>query len=403
MVALSYLQTLTEAVRVSASATNPGYTTLAAAITAAGSTTISVTANAGFPQTGSFSVMIDSEKLTVTAGQGTNTWTVTRGVSSTTAATHTSGTYVFQCATSLIPIEPVMFEPMVTRYDPALMRNSFARFYETVIVSEHSEIKGIKAPATFETLTNWLSYAVKGGVTPTTSDSAAYTWAFTPTLTSDDLAGMGAEMGNDTAAYHIAALYCDQMVIDITRGAESAMVTVDLMGQQAFRMGAKSPGLTRTGLNIINPAYTSTYIDTTTIGTTAYNDVASAKITLKNGWQQLYFLNGVLYPTGIARPTRNLDVELIKWFDDATELENAMNSTGNGVERKLRLNATGPVIAGSSSSNSLVVDAYLYWDAFPYKVDKEVWMTTFTGRTVYDVSAGDDWSMSLTNSLAAVP
>jgi hypothetical protein len=362
-----------------------------------------VTANAGFPQTGTFSVMIDSEKLTVTAGAGTNTWTVTRGATSTTAATHLNGAYVFQCATSLIPIEPVMFEPMVTRYDPALMRNSFERFYETVIVSEHSEIKGIKAPATFETLTNWLSYAVKGGVSPTTSDSAAYAWAFTPTLTADDLAGMGAEMGNDTAAYHIAALYCDQIVIDITRGAESAMVTVDLMGQQAFQMGAKSPGLTRTGLNIINPAYTSTYLDTVTIGTTAFNDVASVKATIKNGFQQLYFLNGFLYPTGVARPTRNMDVEIVKWFDDATELTNAMNSVGTGTERKLRFVATGPQIAGSSSNNSLTIDAYLFWDAFPFKVDKEVWHTTFTGRTVYDVTAGNSWSMALVNSLPAVP
>jgi hypothetical protein len=347
--------------------------------------------------------MIDSEKLTVTAGQGTTTWTVSRGVGGTTAATHINGTLVFQCATSLIPIEPVMFEPMVTRYDPALMRNSFEKFYETVIVSEHSEIKGIKAPATFETLTNWLSYAVKGGITPTTSDSAAYAWSFAPSLTVDDLAGMGAEMGNDTAAFHIAALYCDQMVIDITRGAESAMVTVDLMGQQAFKMGAKSPGLTRTGLNIINPAYTATYLDSTTIGTTAFNDISSAKITLKNGFQQLFFLNGVLYPTGVARPTRSLDVEIVKWFDDVAELDNAMNSVGNGVERKLRFVATGPQIAGSSSNNSLTLDSYLYWDAFPFKVDKEVWHTTFTGRTVYDGTAGNSWSMALVNGLPAVP
>lgn len=347
--------------------------------------------------------MIDSEKLTVTAGMGTNTWTVTRGVGGTTAATHTSGAYVFQCATSLIPIEPVLFEPMVVRYDPALMRNSFEKFYESVIVSQHSELKGVKAPATFETLTNWLSYAVKGGVTPTTSDSVAYTWAFSPTLTADDLAGLGAEMGNDTAAYHMAAMYCDQLVIEITRGTESAMVTADFAGQQAFVMGAKSPGLTRTGLNLINPAYTSTYLDSTTIGTTLFNDVQSVKLTLKNGFQQLYFLNGLLYPTGVARPTRNLDVEVVKWFDDATELANAMNTVGSGVERKLRFVATGPQITGSASNYSLTLDSYLYWDAFPFKVDKEVWHTTFTGRTVYDVAAGNSWSMSLTNSLAAVP
>ncbi len=348
--------------------------------------------------------MIDSEQMAVTAGMGTNTWTVTRGQGGTTATTHASSAYVFQCATSLIPIEPVFFEPMVTRYDPALMRNSFEKFYETQIVSEHSELKGVKMPASYQVLTNLLSYTCRGGVTPTTSDSAAYTWDFSPTLTADDLTGMGAEMGNDTAAYHIAAMYCDQLVIDIVRGTESAMVTADFMGQQAFAMGAKTPGLTRTGLELINPANTSTYLDSATIGTTLFNDVQSAKITIKNGWQQLFFLNGVLYPTAIVRPTRNLDLELIKWFDDATELANAMNAVGKGVERKIRLDAlSGQAIPGSSSFFDLRVDSYLYWDTFPFKVDKETWMVTFAGRTVYDISNGKSWNMSLVNDQPTVP
>ncbi len=378
---------------------------MAAAITAAGSTSISVTSASGFPAVAPYSIMIDAEQMTVTAGQGTTTWTVTRGVGGTTATTHSNAASVFQCATSLIPIEPVFFEPIITRYNPALMRNSFEKFYETVIVSEHSELKGVKAPATFETLANWLSYAVKGGVTGSVTNVAAYTYLFTPTLTADDLTGLGAEMGNDTAAYHMNAMYCQQFVLDIVRGNESAMITADFAGQQAFVMGAKTPGLTRTGLNILNPAYTQTYLDTTTIGTTAFNDVASAKITIVNGIQQLFFLNGVLYPTGIARPTRNLEVEMTKWFDDATELANYMNAVGNGVERKTRFAVTGPAIAGASpaTNNSLTVDAYLYWDAAPFKVQNEVWHVDFKGRSVYDVTAANSWSMTLVNSLATIP
>jgi hypothetical protein len=61
-------------------------TTLSSAITAS-QTTISVNSAAGFPTT-SFSVRIDDEYMTVTAGFGTTTWTVTRGVNNTTAAAH---------------------------------------------------------------------------------------------------------------------------------------------------------------------------------------------------------------------------------------------------------------------------------------------------------------------------
>ena len=393
---------MTEAGRVSASNLNPGFTTLASAITSAGGVSISVTANAGFPQSSGFSIMIDSEQLTVTAGWGTNTWTVTRGANGTTATTHTNATMVFQCATSLIPIEPVMFDPMVARYEPSLMRNSFEKFYESIIVSNHSEVKGVKLPASYEVLTNLLSYAVKGGVTPTPTGSS-YSWAFTPTLTADDLAGLGAEMGNDTAAYHIAALYCNQLTLEFTRGSDSAMASADFVGQMAFRMGAKTPGLTRTGLNLLNPAYTSTYLDTTTIGSTLVNDVVSAKVAITNGIQQLYFLNGLLYPTAIARPTRSLDIEMQKWFDDATELDNAMNTIGNGVERKVRLTTVGPAIGTSGVNNSLTIDSYGYWSTFPLKVDKDVWVLNLNGHSVYDVGAGGSWSMTLVNSQPTVP
>ena len=62
-------------------------TTLAAAITAS-QTTITVASASGFPDDADVRVRIDDEDMTVTGGQGTTTWTVTRGVNSTTAASH---------------------------------------------------------------------------------------------------------------------------------------------------------------------------------------------------------------------------------------------------------------------------------------------------------------------------
>ena len=61
-------------------------TTLSGAVTAS-QTTITVNSAAGFPTT-SFRVRIDDEYMDVTGGFGTTTWTVTRGVNSSTAAAH---------------------------------------------------------------------------------------------------------------------------------------------------------------------------------------------------------------------------------------------------------------------------------------------------------------------------
>jgi Tfp pilus assembly protein PilX len=61
-------------------------TTLASAITA-GQTTMTVASATGFP-TSAFTLRVDDEYMAVTAGFGTTTWTVTRGVNGSTAAAH---------------------------------------------------------------------------------------------------------------------------------------------------------------------------------------------------------------------------------------------------------------------------------------------------------------------------
>jgi FtsP/CotA-like multicopper oxidase with cupredoxin domain len=77
---------------------NPRTTTQTSATTA-GQTTITVASAAGFPTSGTYYVRIDNEVLQVTGGQGTTTWTVTRGQLSTTAATHASGATITALAT----------------------------------------------------------------------------------------------------------------------------------------------------------------------------------------------------------------------------------------------------------------------------------------------------------------
>jgi hypothetical protein len=65
----------------------PGaHTTLTGAITAS-QTTINVSSASGFPTT-QFGIRIDNEYMTVTGGFGSTTWTVARGVKSSTAVAH---------------------------------------------------------------------------------------------------------------------------------------------------------------------------------------------------------------------------------------------------------------------------------------------------------------------------
>jgi multicopper oxidase len=66
---------------------NPKTTTRPSA-TNATQTSVTVASATGFPNSGTYYVRIDSEVLQVIAGQGTTTWTVSRGQLGTTAASH---------------------------------------------------------------------------------------------------------------------------------------------------------------------------------------------------------------------------------------------------------------------------------------------------------------------------
>jgi len=69
---------------------NPRTTTRPTATTAA-QPSITVASAAGFPTSGNYYIRIDNEVMQVTAGQGTTTWAVSRGLLGTSAATHAAG------------------------------------------------------------------------------------------------------------------------------------------------------------------------------------------------------------------------------------------------------------------------------------------------------------------------
>ena len=79
---------------------NTAQTTLSAAVASPAATTLTVTAAAGFPAEAQYRIRIDDELLLVTAGAGTTTWTVTRGIEGTTAATHSNGAAVIHVLTA---------------------------------------------------------------------------------------------------------------------------------------------------------------------------------------------------------------------------------------------------------------------------------------------------------------
>jgi hypothetical protein len=86
---VSWYSTASETrIKLSADSTPGPQTTLGSAISTTTETSITVASASGFPTSGSYMIIIDNEVMLVTAGQGTTSWTVTRGYQGTTAAKH---------------------------------------------------------------------------------------------------------------------------------------------------------------------------------------------------------------------------------------------------------------------------------------------------------------------------
>jgi hypothetical protein len=77
-----------------------GNSTLNGGITAT-ATALVVTSAASFPSTNGFTILIGTEQMTVTAGAGTTSWTVTRHVNGTVAATHANAAAITQVSISV--------------------------------------------------------------------------------------------------------------------------------------------------------------------------------------------------------------------------------------------------------------------------------------------------------------
>jgi hypothetical protein len=64
-----------------------------------GATSLVVNGYEAFPQSGEFTVVIESEYIHITAGAGTNTWTIERAQEGSTAASHNSGAIIYAVLT----------------------------------------------------------------------------------------------------------------------------------------------------------------------------------------------------------------------------------------------------------------------------------------------------------------
>lgn len=278
-------------------------------------------------------------------------------------------------------------------------RVSFIDVYRSFSTKQFAELRGLSPSPTFEDLPWFLKGFAKGGVAGVLSDTAAYSYVFTPTVAADDLETVSWEAVSDTQDFAFPGCLAEKFDLSFKAGG-AAELTLDYLAQRAIPQARTAALSDRITEDILSAGVTA-YVDSTTIGSSAIADMVSLQFTLQNNWVQLFTFNGQLYPTKVYRKVRSVNCSVSLQFDTLTEYTAFMA----GTERKIRIVMQGSNIAGTAgpTKKSLTLDVYGRWGSYPISEDNGVFIAKATLDSRFNASAGWDWRIAVVNGLATLP
>ena len=275
---------------------------------------------------------------------------------------------------------------------------------------------GVTGPQTFDDLAIRLSAGVMGGITPTGSAAAGYTWTFQPaSLTADTFDYYTIESGDDTAASLGAGINGFGGVIN-TFGME---MPEDLgpwtVSDDWIFAGAVFGNKTGAISVDANPKFmfwadTSFYLNSVpaAIGATQLVDaVRGASLTINNNLDQKRFANGsnTRFQLGaFGRGAREIELTLTVEKTTATIAEAITLDDTPVPNRYIKISANSTENAGSGGTKA---KAEFYLPVRLYSIDDGAiggnanW--TFTYRGFYDSTLTYAFKAIVVNSLSALP
>lgn len=259
---------------------------------------------------------------------------------------------------------------------------------------------------TYEDLAWWAQFMIKGGVTGTGSASVGYTYAFTPSLATDDLKSMTLEFGDAGNPYETGQVMCNSWTLRMDADNDSEpgwMLDAELIGRD-WTPTTFTTALTDRATEVVLARGTKFYLDDGggTIGSTQKTgSLISASITGTNNIHYKAFAEDTAgYAAGkVGRGPRTIEGQFTVEFEDDTEFAKFRNATG--VQKLIRLEQTGSTIA-TTYTKKFTLDLYGYYSSWS-RGDREGNLTaTFGFMGFYDSTAGKTMSATVVNALSAL-
>ena len=261
--------------------------------------------------------------------------------------------------------------------------------------------------ATYEDLAWWLQLAIKGGVTGSGSASTGYTYAFTPSLSTDDLKSMTLEFGESGNPYEADQVMVNTWTLrgDPDSDTEPAwMFEAEMMGR-TISTTTYTTSLSDRTTEPITARGTKLYVDTTAGGiggTQLTGHLINWSLTGNNNIHYKAFAeNESNYAANaVGRGERTYDGEVTIEFDsDTTAI--GFSKLRSGTALYLRLEREGSTIA-TTYKKKLTIDCAAYVSSITFG-DREGNMTATVGfNCFYDATLGFDLKATVINALSTL-
>jgi hypothetical protein len=256
----------------------------------------------------------------------------------------------------------------------------------------------LEGPFLYDEQAFWLSAAVTGGLSGS-GGTDGKTWPFLPNATTDNVKALTLQYGWVGGATLWKLNYCqvDKYAIKFEKGKELTWSAELVSPKAPVEIGSFTGSLTDlVHVGAVGTLW-QTYIDTTTIGSTADAAVISADWELDKGVTVTYPANATGVGVDVVRPkAENWKLTLTRLY--TTNAERVLYASK--TERKIRLKVTGPAIG--SGTYVFQLDCYGYIDDISWAEVDGVMTEKMTILPVYDSTATSDYVISLINSIAAI-
>lgn len=294
--------------------------------------------------------------------------------------------------------------PVQEKYHPPDELGTLEEFYrsETVRQSGKWAAEGAADPTKLPLLLNMIAKPLTAGVQQ--GATAAYLWAFVPTITSDDLKSATLYWGDpNVRMWQGAHGMLDSLSIGgDASGTDSTMLSVE--GTTRFPADIAAPTLPAIAVGpLITPSKMLVWIDSAeVIGTTAVTGrVVSAEHTLVSGITYKYVATG---PAGgitfdhIGRMKRHMETKLVLEVPDMTQYDQWEAST----VLKVRVRHNGPLIE-TPHYYHIEVDTYGPFSGFDWGEHEGTNRTVeLTILSEYNATLGASWRIAVMNAQAGL-